>query len=126
MPLKPDDTVCFCFHVSLRKVETFCKVQKPQVASQISDCLSAGTGCGWCVPMLKRIHKQCCAENLPWWRKIEEPAASPTPSATTPAPAADAANSPPLADDIDAEAYKAGRANYLKQGKGKPPPGAEE
>ena len=43
--LKPDDTVCFCFHVSLRKIETFCAVEKPQAASQISDCLSAGTGC---------------------------------------------------------------------------------
>lgn len=123
MPLKPDDTVCFCFHVSLRKIETFCKVQKPQVPSQISDCLSAGTGCGWCVPMIKRIHQQCCAENLPWWRKVAD-ASLAAPEA---APAPDAAKTPePATEDIDAEAYRAGRANYLKQGKGKPPPGAEE
>lgn len=22
----------------------------------MSDCLSAGTGCGWCIPILKMIH----------------------------------------------------------------------
>jgi hypothetical protein len=140
MALKPDDTVCYCFHVSLRKIETFCKVQKPQVASQISDCLSAGTGCGWCVPMLKRIHHRCCGENIPWWRKRDEtpatdPAAGPSATGTssvlapTAGPAIDPATPQPpagptsadLPDDIDAEAYAAGRANYIKQGKGKPP-----
>jgi bacterioferritin-associated ferredoxin len=64
MPLQPDDTVCYCFHVSLRKIETFCRVNQPQVASQISDCLSAGTGCGWCVPMLKVVHRRMMP-NLP-------------------------------------------------------------
>src|SRR6185369_98698 len=108
MPLKPDDTVCFCFHVSLRKIETFCRVEKPQAASQISDCLSAGTGCGWCVPMLKKIHYRICGENIPWWRKQD---ANETPD-------------PPRADDsLDAAAYKAGRKNYIKEGKGTPPPG---
>src|ERR1035437_7196642 len=72
MPLKPDDTVCFCFHVSRRKIETFCAVEKPQHPSQISDCLSAGTGCGWCVPMLKHIHKRLCGKNVPWWRQTED------------------------------------------------------
>src|SRR4051812_39675587 len=69
MALQPDDTVCFCFHVSLRKVETFCKVEKPQHPSQISECLSAGTGCGWCVPMLKHIHRKQCGVQTPWWRQ---------------------------------------------------------
>ena len=110
MPLKPDDTICFCFHVSLRKIETFCNVEKPQAASQISECLSAGTGCGWCVPMLKKIHLRICGENIPWWRK--------TAPEETPDPA--------RADDsLDAEAYKAGRKNYINEGKGTPPPGAE-
>ncbi len=110
MPLKPDDTVCFCFHVSLRKVETFCRVQKPQVASQISDCLSAGTGCGWCVPMLKRVHQRMCGENQPWWRKQGEPVAPDTIRAD---------------ENIDPADYKAGRKKYVADGNGTPPPGAE-
>jgi hypothetical protein len=28
------------------------------VASLISECLGAGTGCGWCVPFLKHLHAQ--------------------------------------------------------------------
>lgn len=55
--MTPDDTVCYCFHVSMRKVQTFCRVRRPRVPSQISECLSAGTGCGWCVPLLKKIHR---------------------------------------------------------------------
>ena len=77
MALKPDDTVCFCFHVSLRKIETFCTVEKPQAPSQISDCLSAGTGCGWCVPMLQHIHKRLCGEHIPWWRETSDPLPEP-------------------------------------------------
>src|SRR6476660_3995737 len=109
MALKPDDTVCFCFHVTLRKVETFCAVEKPKVASQISECLSAGTGCGWCVPMLRRIHGRMCGEHVPWWRKedvaVEENRAD---------------------EEVDSEAYRAGRRKYIGEGKGKPAPGAEE
>ena len=109
MPLKPDDTVCFCFHVTLRKIETFCAVEKPRHASQISECLSAGTGCGWCVPMIKRIHKRVCGISEPWWRQAE---------ATT---EQDVRSD----EQIDAEAYKSGRKNYIKEGKGTPPAGAE-
>jgi bacterioferritin-associated ferredoxin len=75
MALKPDDTVCFCFKVSLQKIETFCKVEKPKYASEISDCLSAGTGCGWCVPMLKKLHGQFCEPYTPPWRAAESGAA---------------------------------------------------
>ena len=56
--MNPDDNVCLCFHVSQRKVVNYCKREKPAVASLISECLSAGTGCGWCVPFLKSLHKQ--------------------------------------------------------------------
>ncbi|MEM6259526.1 MAG: (2Fe-2S)-binding protein [Planctomycetota bacterium] len=56
--MDPDDHVCLCFHVSQRKVVNYCKREKPKVASLISECLSAGTGCGWCVPFLKSLHKQ--------------------------------------------------------------------
>jgi NAD(P)H-nitrite reductase large subunit len=108
MALKPEDTVCFCFHVSLRKVETFCAVEKPQVASQISECLSAGTGCGWCVPMLRKIHRRMCGQAIPWWRQMEQPAEE------------------NRADEgVDAEAYRAGRRKYIGEGKGKPPAGED-
>jgi hypothetical protein len=54
----PDDEVCLCFHVSLRKIRTFLARENPPVASLISECLSAGTGCMWCVPFLKHLHAQ--------------------------------------------------------------------
>ena len=52
-----DDTVCLCFHVTRRKVVNFVRHHRPAVASQISECGSAGTGCGWCIPFLKQIHR---------------------------------------------------------------------
>ena len=55
--MHPDDEVCLCFHVSLRKIAGFLERENPPVASLISDCLGAGTGCQWCVPYLKRLHK---------------------------------------------------------------------
>ena len=54
-----DDHVCLCFHVSKRKIVNYCKRERPRVASQISECLSAGTGCQWCVPFLRKLHRQC-------------------------------------------------------------------
>lgn len=56
--MNPDDNVCLCFRVSLRKISTFLDREDPQVASQISDCLGAGTGCQWCVPFLKHLHAE--------------------------------------------------------------------
>jgi bacterioferritin-associated ferredoxin len=58
MGMKDDDLVCLCFRVSKRKIVNFCKREKPPFASVISDCLGAGTGCGWCVPFLKKLHEQ--------------------------------------------------------------------
>lgn len=52
----PDDEVCLCFHVSLRKIRNFLQRENPPVASLISECLGAGTGCMWCVPFLKHLH----------------------------------------------------------------------
>lgn len=34
------------------------KREDPAVASLISECLGAGTGCQWCVPFLKELHRQ--------------------------------------------------------------------
>ena len=56
--MHPDDHVCLCFHVSLRKIRAYLRRENPPVASLISECLSAGTGCGWCVPFLKHLHAQ--------------------------------------------------------------------
>jgi len=62
--VNPDDEVCLCFHVSLRKIRTYLGREKPPVASLISECLGAGTGCQWCVPFLKHLHK-CSVEGKP-------------------------------------------------------------
>ena len=57
----PDDHVCLCFRVSKRKIVNYLRREDPAVASLISECLGAGTGCGWCVPYLKHLHKQHAA-----------------------------------------------------------------
>ena len=54
--MEPDDHVCICFRVSLRKLSNFIERERPAVASQLSECLGAGTGCQWCVPHLERLH----------------------------------------------------------------------
>ncbi len=56
--MDPDDNVCLCFHVSLRKIRAYLKRENPPVASLISECLGAGTGCQWCVPFLRHLHAQ--------------------------------------------------------------------
>ncbi|QQE11888.1 (2Fe-2S)-binding protein [Planctomycetota bacterium] len=61
--MKDDDHVCLCYRVSKRKIVNYCKRERPPVASLISECLSAGTGCGWCVPYLKHLHKQALENN---------------------------------------------------------------
>jgi bacterioferritin-associated ferredoxin len=63
--MQPDDNVCLCFRVSQRKLVNYIKREKPQVPSQLADCLGAGTGCQWCVPFLKKLFDQ--------WQNGEEP-----------------------------------------------------
>lgn len=50
-----DAKVCYCFHVTKRKLLSFLRVEKPCVASQLAQCGGAGTGCGWCVPYLRKL-----------------------------------------------------------------------
>jgi NAD(P)H-nitrite reductase large subunit len=50
-----DAKVCLCFHVTRRKLANFIRVERPRVASQLSQCGGAGTGCGWCVPFLQQL-----------------------------------------------------------------------
>lgn len=54
--MKPDDKICYCYHVSLRKLYHYARRNKLSRPSQMSDCLGAGTGCGWCIPILRKIH----------------------------------------------------------------------
>lgn len=89
-----DDKICYCFHVSKRKVLNFIRQRQPRVASQISECGGAGTGCGWCVPYLQRyFDAHRTGSNIP-------------------------------SDEITPEQYAAQRASYVRAGHGKPPPGA--
>ena len=53
-----DDKICCCYHVSLRKLVNFARRERLQRASQMSQCLGAGTGCGWCIPILKKIYEE--------------------------------------------------------------------
>ncbi len=69
----PDDPdLCICFHVPRGKVIRYVRRERPRVVSLISQCLSAGTGCGWCIPFLERIHEDVLAGREP------EPAMSAT------------------------------------------------
>lgn len=47
-----------CYRVSLRKIRAYLKREEPAAPSQLSECLGAGTGCGWCVPFLEELHRQ--------------------------------------------------------------------
>ena len=57
-PSDLDRPLCLCFHVSRRKVVNFVRNERPRYASQITECFSAGTGCGWCIPFLEEIHRR--------------------------------------------------------------------
>ena len=89
-----DAQVCYCFHVTRRKLLNFLRVERPRVASQLSQCGGAGTGCGWCIPFLKQMHQQAVAGGV---TELE---------ALTPAE------------------YERRRAAYVRAGRGTPPPDA--
>ena len=63
--MDPNDHVCLCFRVSLQKIRTYLNRENPAVASLISECLDAGTGCMWCVPFLKHLHDEHQAGRTP-------------------------------------------------------------
>src|SRR5579859_4541096 len=91
-----DDKVCYCFHVSRRKLVNWVRLNCPKVPSQLSECGGAGTGCGWCIPFLKQIFRQGTdSENL----AVETPECA-------------------LIDEVTTEEYAAQRAEYVKSGKG--------
>jgi NAD(P)H-nitrite reductase large subunit len=53
-----DAKICYCFHVTRRKLVNYVRICQPRVPSQLSECGGAGTGCGWCIPFLKQIFEQ--------------------------------------------------------------------
>ena len=89
-----DAKVCYCFHVTRRKLVNFVRQRKPKVPSQLSECGGAGTGCGWCIPFLKQIHQQACGEGV---TDLET---------------------------LTPEEYERRRAEYIRAGKGTAPSGA--
>lgn len=100
-----DDKICYCFHVSRRKLVNWVRHNAPKVPSQLSMCGGAGTGCGWCVPFLKQIFRQTMGA------AGEGGACGPAPEDTL--------------DELTSEEYAALRAEYVKAGHGTPPSGAE-
>src|SRR5579871_4884539 len=89
-----DAKICYCFHVSHRKLVNFVRQRRPKVASQLSDCGGAGTGCGWCIPFLREMHRNANG------------------------------GSNPEMDQLTPEEYAQRRAAYIRSGGGTPPPGA--
>jgi bacterioferritin-associated ferredoxin len=89
-----DAKVCYCFHVTRRKLVNFIRLRRPRVPSQLSECGGAGTGCGWCIPFLKQLHEQAVHGG-----RI-------------------------ALDRVTPEEYERRRAAYVRAGKGVPPPGA--
>ena len=53
--MQPDDDICYCYHISMRKLVNFARRVRPVQASRMTECLGAGTGCGWCIPFLTKI-----------------------------------------------------------------------
>ncbi len=99
-----DDELCLCFHVTRRKVVNFLRVEKPKRAGQLAECFGAGTGCGWCRPFLQKLFDQAQA--------VKASSAPPQGTAAT--------DILPGKDD-----YARNRAQYVQEGKGKPPAGSE-
>ena len=113
--MDPDQELCLCFHVSLRKVQKFIRLEKPKVASQLSQCYGAGTGCGWCRPFLRRLlsEAQLVSDDRPG-AEVDCPAGR-----GKPAESDDFIEK--RLDQLDPEEYANLRIQYVRAGKGTPP-----
>ena len=60
--MKPDDELCLCFHVTRRKVENYLRIERPAAPAMLADCYGAGTGCGWCRPLLVKMFEAARAK----------------------------------------------------------------
>ena len=94
-----DDELCMCFHVSWRKVINYIRVHRVRVPSQLAECQSAGTGCGWCRKAMRRLVD-----------KVQE---SP--------PSADELQLWLDTEFKSREQYAAGRKEHIQAGNGTPP-----
>jgi NAD(P)H-nitrite reductase large subunit len=92
--MESDAKICYCFHITHRKLVNFVRQTRPRVPSQLSECGGAGTGCGWCIPFLKQIFNQAVAGGV---TDLEQ---------------------------LTPQEYEQRRAAYIRAGKGTPPPGA--
>lgn len=95
----PDDELCLCFHVTWRKVIRFIRLHRVQVASQVSECQGAGTGCGWCRKAIAKLVAEkrdgtLNSEHLEQWLSEEFPTSN---------------------------SYRDGRSQHIKDGHGTPP-----
>jgi bacterioferritin-associated ferredoxin len=76
-----DDELCLCFHVSYRKVIRYIDRNTIVVPSQVSECLGAGTGCGWCRKQITRLVSDVQLtpprdQNLDDWLRDRSPTAT--------------------------------------------------
>jgi bacterioferritin-associated ferredoxin len=97
--MQPDDELCLCFHVRWRKVINYIRIHRIRLPSQVSECQSAGTGCGWCRAFIRKLVEKCeqdppSPENMEAWLREHFP---------------------------NLEKYSASRQTYIAQGKGVPP-----
>ncbi len=97
--MQADDELCLCFHVSWRKVINYIRINKVKLPSQLAECQSAGTGCGWCRSAMRRLVERIGesppdSDDLQRWLDEEYPASS---------------------------IYIANRKQYIAEGKGTPP-----
>lgn len=56
--MQADDEVCLCFHVRFRKLAQHMHLHRVRRASQLTECQSAGSGCGWCRPVLEELFER--------------------------------------------------------------------
>lgn len=90
-----EDELCLCFHVTKRKILNYIRIHQPRRVSQLSNCGGAGTGCGWCVPYLKKYFTDAQQGEIP------------------------------PGDELSLDEYAQGRRDYIQAGKGTPPSEAE-
>lgn len=102
--MQVDDELCLCFHVSCRKVLNYIRIHRVKVPSQLSECQSAGTGCGWCRAAMRRLVD--CMEKFPPDDDVVDDWQS----------WLDTAMPNTRSDD-----YSAGRKQHIDQGHGTPP-----
>ena len=94
----PDEELCLCFHVTRRKVENFIRVERPKRDTKLSECFGAGTGCGWCRPLLRQL----------FLNSLDATASTDS-----------------LVDLPSAEDHAGGRREHIHSGHGRPPAGTQ-